>query len=133
MLIRKLIPRQPFGGASTPYDLVNELLATHYFVQDQFQVMRLDWVAMEPDAPIIGKQFFKERKPLIHELEVVIICPDVGVLDLFAKSVTFTIKLCCPPCASQCYFPYIVRTAVEGWVNVNEIHLSSNTVGQKMC
>ena len=78
------------------------------------------------------QQLLKQQQPLVHELQVVVVRPDVGVLDLFAEGAGLAIDLGRGLRAAQGDLADIVGAGVEGRVDVDEVHLAAEPVREKV-
>src|SRR5690554_4078305 len=89
-----VIPRRiaPCSG-SLPDNLVAETVCTEDFFEEQPQIVTPVPIAMQIQTPILRQQLPQQQQPLVHELEVVVVGPDVGVLDLLAEGVRLPFDL----------------------------------------
>ena len=84
------------------------------------------------DAPFVVKQLLQQQQPLIHELQVVVIRPDVRVLDLLAEGVGLAFELGGAGEAAERHLADVVGAGVEGRVDVDEVHLAAVAVGEEV-
>ena len=69
---------------------------------------------------------------LVHELEVVVVRPDVRVLDLLTEAVACPIEPCGPASSPQVNAAHVVRRRVERRVDVDEVDGLAESVSEEV-
>ena len=108
------------GVRPLPDDLVLEVRAPEHLVHQAPELVAPVPVAVEPQAPVVGEELAEEQEPLVHELEVRVVGPDVLVLDLFGERVGAPLEAA--PGAPQRDLAHVVGPGVERGVDVDEVH-----------
>ena len=75
-------------------------------------------IAVQVQTPILRQQLPEQQQPLVHELEVVVVGPDVRVLDLLAEGVGLALDLGGALDATERDAADVVGAGVERRVNV---------------
>src|SRR5665213_2582956 len=123
------------GRVALPYDFVSERVASEYFVAQNLQVVTLICIKVNIDCGATGHQLLDQQEPLVHELQVRVVRPDVRVLDLFAQRVALTVQSGCPGRTAQLNLPDVVRPGIERWIDVDAVsytHLRAHETGRNL-
>ena len=89
-------------------------------------------VSMQVDRAGRRDELAQQHQTLEHELKVRVIAPDVGVLELFAEAVAFATESCDPSDSAKLNLADVVRSRVEGWVDVHQIDQAPIPVRQEV-
>ncbi len=87
---------------------------------------------MQIYRPIGRYQLLEEEEALVHELEVSVVGPDVGVLDLLAQGVRLAVEPRGARCAAQLHAAHVVGARVEGRIDVDQVHLAPKAGAQQV-
>lgn len=87
---------------------------------------------MQINRPILRQQLPQKHQPLVHELQIVVVGPDVGVLNLLAEGVAFAVDLGGGGAPAQLHLAHVVGARIEGRVDVDELDLAAKAVGQQV-
>ena len=74
---------------------------------------------MKIDRAHIRQQFAHEDEPLIHELQVVIVRPDVGILRLLKDRMPLRLQSC--RLSAQFHLADVIRAAIERRIDADEV------------
>src|SRR5208282_3354721 len=66
-----------------PNNFIDKVLGAKDFVEKTTKVRRPAIVAVHKKRAILGECFLHEEQALEHKLEVIVVGPNIGVLDLF--------------------------------------------------
>ena len=110
------------------YHLIPEMFRAKYLIQETAQMVIASVIAMKPDAPIFSQELPQQNQPLVHELEVVVIGPDIGVLDLLAEAVGFSFDLGGAADPSQLHFAHVVGAGIKRRIDIDQIDFTAKAV-----
>jgi len=128
----KCLGASPILVCVIPDKLVLKTFWTKNFIEEAAQPVTLGFITMKEKTSRLGQCFLEQHQPLVHELEAVVVRPDVGVLDLLAEGVALAVELRRALRPTQTHLPHVVGAGVERRVNVDQVHFAPEAVRQEM-
>ena len=118
------LTRIAVGVGTAPSDLIDEMLRPEHLVHKAPQVVPTRGITMEPEGARVGEQLTDQQESLKHELQIRIVSPDVGVLDLLAQRVSLAVQPGGAGGPTEGHLPDVISAGIERWVDVDEVYLA---------
>jgi hypothetical protein len=115
-----------------PGDLAPHTPRAKHLLCKAAKVVASTRIAVQVDAPVLGQELLQQQQALVHELEVVVVGPDVGVLELLAEGVALAVEPGCALGPAERHLADVIGAGVEGRIDVDEVDLAAKAIGEEV-
>jgi hypothetical protein len=90
-----VLKRVSVGGPApiAPDDFVDEAARPEDLIHETTKLVASGLITVKKDRAPISEQLAVKEQPFVHELEILVVGPDVRVLDLLAERVSLSLDL----------------------------------------